>query len=144
MKNSNLTDLDIDQIARREHDQEHDAQRVYVVGGNFTIDAKFPEQQVIKQQEPIIIEKPILVEKEVVVIQKEFIEVEKIVTHIEYKTIEIPTFIKEIEVLTIEKPIIIKEIEIKEILISNNKWLFICLGLQSLAIIGIALLLIMK
>lgn len=153
-KNSNLSQLDTNQIVQKMFDQELDAQRVSIIGGaDIKIDID-PSQitDAIKeglknivippQKTPEIV--PFMTEKEVekhvFIPQIERIEVPVIIKEVEYKTVEVPVIIEKI--VTVEKPIIIKEIEFKEVIKERNYPLIIkvCTVLQTMAIMGILLL----
>lgn len=144
---------DPNQITQYSHDEENNAQRVTIVGGDFGIadavtkslkdlkfDFKYPEAP---KFEPFIVEKEVVVKQyEVLQIphiirEQDFkiIETEKLVTIIEPKIIEIekPIFIKEIEIKVIEQQIIVKEIK------NLDKWLFafLIINLLGLLLLGI-------
>lgn len=154
-KNDKYTDRDENQIARYEHQENLDAKRVYVVGGDFKINVESSQPlkpEIITVEKTIVVEKPVLVEKEIVVKEKEIIEVEKpiIVKEFSIEKIEIPLIQKEIELKTIqiEKPIIVKEVEYRDLKIEvnskENKFLIPLIVLQSISILGIILVLIFK
>lgn len=115
MKNNNLTLLDPNQIQQLQYDQDHDAQRVIIVGDNGSrqiadtikeslkdIKIEIPEQ---KQQESLIISVPTIV-KEI-----EIREVEKTILIPDYKVFEVEKtiVIPQIKIVEIEKPIIVPE-----------------------------------
>lgn len=141
MKNNNLTLLDNDQLIRAEHDQDHDAKRVIIVGGDaaqiaqsvkeglkdLKMDFTLSDEQIAALRPapaPVVSMQP--------EIQFRTIEVPVIVKEIEYRTIEVPVTIKEteIKVIEIEKQVIVKEIEIREI----EKHIFIYKSSQTLII----------
>ncbi len=155
-KNSNISQLDNNQMVQKMFDEELDAQRVSIVGGgdikinidpsqitdaikdglrdfNFTGNTSIINTPTIDKPETLIIKENVFIPQ----IQK--IEVPVIVKEIEYRTIEIPVITEKI--VTIEKPIIIKEIEFKEVIKERNYPLIIkvCTVLQTIAVIGILL-----
>lgn len=152
-KNSNLSQLDHNQMVQKMFDEHLDAQRVSIVGGssiNIDIDPKQITDAIkeglknisIEQKTPEIV--PFLTEKEVekhiFIPQIERIEVPTIIREVEYKTIEIPVITERI--VTIEKPIVIKEVEFKEVIKERNYPLIIkvCTVLQTISVLGILLL----
>lgn len=145
-KNNELTQRDPVQIERREHEEELDAKRVTIVGGDFGIanavkDGLKGLKFDMSASNPQIVEKPFIV-KEI-----EYREVEKpvIVTQIQYKEVEKQVIVKEIEYREVEKPVIVKEVEYREI----NKYepssiiKFIIMS-QTLIIIGLIVKLFIK
>jgi hypothetical protein len=120
-KNTNLTQLDPNQVTRAEHDSLYDAKRVILVGGeklDISIDSnKIADavkdalnfQGLIESNEPHF--NVITVEKQVFIPQ------------IEYKIIEVPVIVKEIEYREIEKPVYITEYKTLEISTSNESML---------------------
>lgn len=152
-KNSNLSQLDHNQMVQKMFDEKLDAQRVSIVGGGeikIDIDpAQITEaireglkNIVIPQQKtpeiiPFLTEKE--VEKHIFLPQIERIEIPTIIKEVVYKTIEIPVITERI--VTIEKPIILKEIEFREVIKERNYPLIIkvCTVLQTIAVLGILL-----
>lgn len=157
-KNSNLTQLDPNQISTLEHDDKNDAKRVILVGGenisisidenklvnavkeglqNIKIDNSQPAQQETRIQ---------IIEKNVFIPQIEIKEIEKIVyiPQIEYKTIEIPVISERI--VTVEKPVIIKETEFKEIVKERHypKVMQICAVIQAIGVIALLIINLLK
>ena len=144
---------DGDQIVRAEHDDEHDAKRVVIVGGeapkiNVTIDTNKVHETIMRAMEKSINSKPkydenvqvkqeiqtITVEKPYIVEKIEYREIEKpyIVEKIQYKEIEKHIITPQlIEYREIEKPVVIKEtvIEIKEVPIIVEKFSKLAIGL---------------
>lgn len=135
MKNSNLTHLDTDQIVKRKFDEAIDADRVIIVGQDFSIDSdkiaqavkdglskfNFVSENIPKVDLQAQIQRDIqIVEKNVFIPQIEIREIEKqvFVPQIEYKTIEVPVITE--RVVTVDRPVIIREIEIKEIITERN------------------------
>lgn len=158
-KNSSSSQLDTDQIVKKTFQEELDAQRVVLVGGekiSLTVDmeqmSKSLSEMFEKQHKefsrnynnPPLINLPYVEEKAqepVIVTIKEIerVEVPTIITQIEYRTIEIPVFTEKL--VTIEKPIVIKEIEFKEIYREKDfpNWYKLCFVLQTMVVCGIFL-----
>lgn len=147
-KNTNISSLDLTQINMRKFDETYDADRVVIVGGDFTIDSdkiaqavkegisniefksnSEPQAQFVKEQVFQTIEKNVFIPQiefktiEVPVIIKEIeireIEKQVIVPIIEYKEVEKIVYIPQIEYKTIEKPVIVEKIEYREINTNN-------------------------
>lgn len=125
-----LTTMDSNMIQRHQHDEDNQAQRVVLVGGDFGIkeavqeslkdlklDIKLPEQKTQVQQQPFIIE------KEVIVKEYELLKVQEIVKEYEIKVIEIEKPIVVTETKLIEVPVIHKEIQFvdKEVIVKEVK-----------------------
>lgn len=106
-KNEYVSNLNPDQISNRKFDDSLDADRVYLVNGNFTIDSDKIAQAVKEGLKNIQLHSPIGIET---LHPKDFIGLEG---HL--NIIEKNVFIPQIEIKTIEVPVIIKEIEIKEV-----------------------------
>lgn len=134
-------------MSQRMYDEDNDAQRVVLVGGNFelTPEIKFPEQRQIEIKEiqiPVIvkeveireIEKPVII-KEIEIRQ---IENTKVVVQEKIQTVEIPVVVKEQLLQTIEKPIIVEKFS------EVSKLLNRVVLLQTLVIIGLVVGLILK
>jgi hypothetical protein len=136
-----ITHRDNNQIACYEHDENVNAKRVVLVGGEIMIpEVKFPDSikmdvkviEIVKEV-PVIVEKVVIKEVEKPIYIDRFVEkeVEKIVyvdkivntvTEIPvikevttYKEIEKPVLIEKTKIVEIEKPVIIKQVEIKEV-----------------------------
>ena len=112
-KNISYTSLDPGQLPTYTFDEENDAQRVILVGGEgLSIKAEIPQQEI----------KVIEVPTQVIVKEIEIKEIEKpvIIKETQIVRIEVPVIVKEIEIKEIEKQVIVKEIEIKEILSGSN------------------------
>lgn len=146
-KNPNLSQLDTNQLAIREHDQENDAKRVIIVGQELSglaegiskaveqglANARLELPKTDTQQDHfniIEVEKPVYIPQ----VDYQFVEIPKIVKEIEYKEIEKPIYITEYK--TIEVPVIIKEIQNTN---SNEVpvWGKILLGSNILTLLGI-------
>lgn len=146
MKNPKITSASTDQIHGREHQEDHDARRVFVVGGNFNIKANLEQPQAAA---PIVI-------KEI-----EFKEIEKVITintvETKIERIEVPVIIPSIQF--VDRVVVVKEVEFKEVIKhvpivetkietiekivyrdvkTSTNVLYIILFLQTLAIVGIA------
>lgn len=155
MFNTNLTQLDVNQMIRRKFDAENDADRVMIVGGeNFTVNADFSEvnknlndlielykSQNVENKNPFIIKETEIKEIQVPIVVKE----------IEIKEIKVPIFMDKI--ITIEKHIPITTIQYREIEkpviiykdvnnVSNPipVWLKVCMIAQTLTMLGIMLI----
>lgn len=101
-----ITHRDSTQVNIYEHDQEKDAKRVIIVGGEMPkFDIALPEQKIQTIEVPVIVKELQFKEVDRIIIQKE-LQIEKV---------EIPVIIQKTEVITIEKPVIVKEIEFKEV-----------------------------
>lgn len=162
MKNNNLSQLDPHQIVKATFQEENDATRVILVGGEkleLNIDSDkiaeavkeglkhidFNEGQKrqnfmqMKQQAQSSKAQTQIIKENVFIPQIEIKEIEKIVyiPQIEYREIERPIIVEKI--ITIEKPIVIKEIEYKEVLVEKYYPLFmkICTIMQAIGIIGL-------
>jgi hypothetical protein len=130
-KNTKLTSLDFNQYTRREHEENYDAKRVFLVGGkdiNVSIDNEKIANSIKESLKNQLIQT---------------IEIPVIIKEIEYKVIEVPVIVKEIEYKTIEKPIVIKEI-IREK--ENDNSLFIKIGfiIQTICILGFCIFKLIK
>jgi len=125
MKNNNLTQLDTDQIHKRKFDDNLDADRVVLVGGDnirITVDTDQITNSIkdglknikIDQKESNIQ----IIEKNVFIPQIEIREIEKqvIVKEIEYRTIEVIKYIEVPKIIEYEKPIVVQEIKTIEVL----------------------------
>lgn len=137
MNNPKLSLLDREQIAIRIFDEDVDAQRVIIVGGDGNQiaasikeglkDLKFETPQTTIQ----IIEIPKII--------TEYKEIEKLLPIVEYKIIEKPIFIKEMQI--VEIPMVIKELQIIEVPIIVEKfpqalkWLFLVQVFMNLVIL---------
>ena len=133
-KNTNITQLDTNQIIKKVYDEDNDAQRVVIVSGDVPemklgIDQdqltnaiqkgleglKQPSITLEKIEIPVIVKETVIERIEVPVIVKEQsiekVEVPVIVKEIELKEIKVPVEI--VKIVEIEKPIIIKEQQIQ-------------------------------
>lgn len=146
-----LTDLDENQISRYKYSKKHNADRVVIVGSeglkaevdmsNFKMpEFKYPD--------------PVTVEKQVVVTQVEYREIEKpvIVKEIEYREIEKPIIINKVEYKEVEVPVYketvkyVPTVEIyeKQVFKDYPKWMQFALIVQSVAILGLLILNLVK
>jgi len=124
------TRKDPNQIVRAEHQEDHDARRVYIVGGQelkLEVDsdkiAKSIQESISNVQFPEIKIPEIttldrnnnikVVEVPVIVPEIKVIEVEKPIVTTEIQVVEKPTIIKETKIEKIEVPVITKEVEYK-------------------------------
>jgi len=155
----NMSNRDSDQVTRFEHDEENNAKRVMLVGGEIFIpEIKFPENlkfdskviEIIKEVPVIVekivikeVEKPIIVEKQVQVVQQVPVFKDNII----YKEIQVPVIVKELEVKEIEKIVFVDKykeidkpiIEYKQVL---PTWAIALLTSQAIGlIVSIALIL---
>lgn len=148
-KNSNLSQLDQNQMAQKMFDQDLDAQRVSIVGGadiKINIDPSQITDAIKDGLKNINLTSPnnkqelLTIKENVFIPQIQIIEKQVIVKEIEYRNIEIPVLVK--EYITVEIPVIQKEIEFKEIIKERNYPLIIkvCTVLQTIAILSILLL----
>lgn len=121
----NISHADPSQIIQREFDEQLDAKRVVIVGGEMPV---FNVQPSINQmQQEVRIEK---IEVPTIIVQKELqiVEVEKILIQkeVQIEKIEVPfvvTEIKEVikevpviqhEIRMVEVPVVVKEIQVKD------------------------------
>lgn len=118
----NISHADPSQIIQREFDEQLDAKRVVIVGGEmpvFNIQKNLQQEVRIERIEvpQIIIQKEIqVVEVEKIVIQKE-VQIEKI--EVPFVVTEIKEVIKEVpviqhEIRMVEVPVVVKEIQVKD------------------------------
>lgn len=154
-KNNNLSSLDVVQMQRQMYDEGNEAQRVILVGSDFSSvttelknsisealkDFKLPEVQVQSiansQTEPIIVTEKEIEYRE---IDRPYIVKE---TEIEYREIEKPYIVKETIIKTIEVPYIVKEIEYREIdkpvyiekQLPLPNWVKLCLVSQTIVLL---------
>lgn len=161
-KNHNLSHQDPNQIVTLEHDNQHDAKRVIIVGGE-KLDISINEDKLVNaikdglssikfennqtSQSGIDNTAQIqIIEKNVFIPQIEIREIEKqiIVPQIEYRTIEIPIITERI--VTIEKPIIIKETEFKEIIKERYypTVLKVCAVIQAIGVVALLIINLLK
>ena len=126
MKNSTLTQLDKDQILKRQYQEDMDAQRVMIVGGGdikINVDTSNIESALKNAVSNIELKMPEMkkevYEKNVFIPQIQIIEKPVIVT--EYKTIEVPVVIKEVQVKEVEKTVIVTEYKTIEVPIFINR-----------------------
>jgi len=154
-KNVNLTHLDPNQIVTLEHDDQFDAKRVILVGGE-KLDISIDQDRLVNA----IKDGLSLIKFENVQNSQPMIDIPTIIQtpQIEYRTIEVPTIIKEIEyrtievpviterIVTIEKPIIIKEIEFKELIKERHypKVMQICAIVQAIGVIALLIINLLK
>lgn len=159
MKNANLTSLDTDQIIKRKFDEQLDADRVVLVGQDFSIDSdkiaeavreglsKIEFKSVDKTQPRVENSAPIQTIKENVFIpQIQVVEIEKqvFIPQIEYKTIEIPVITE--KVITVDRPIIIKEIEFRDV-VKERYYPFVMKAsavIQAIAVIALIIINLLK
>lgn len=115
MKNDNLSLLDNDQIIKREHDQDHDAKRVVIVGG----DGKQIADSIKEGLKDLKIEIPAsnqeVQEKVVYIPEPRVLEIPTIVKQIEIREIEKPVVMTEVKIVEVERPIIVPEVRIIEV-----------------------------
>jgi hypothetical protein len=152
-KNSSSSQLDTDQIIKKVFQEDLEANRVVLVGGekiNINVDSAQIGKSlgdVLKEymrdySAPQLISAPYIEEhaqEPIVVTVKEIerIEIPTIITQIEYRTIEVPVLIEKI--VTVEVPIVIKEVEFKEIIKERDfpNWYKICFILQTIVVCSI-------
>jgi hypothetical protein len=136
-----VTLRDYNQINAHEHQEDLNAKRVVIVGGElpeFNIsnikipDIKIPDFEVKTIEIPtIIIQKELQIEQVPVIVKEfEIKEIEKPVIivqkELQIERVEIPVVQKELEI--IEKPVIIKEVEYKDL----PSWVKVLLVAQAL------------
>jgi hypothetical protein len=141
MKNTKLTQLDLHQIQKRSFDEENDAQRVTIIGGNVpdvkvNVDPSaitnavkagfsgltFPVQPVQQQSTQTVtqiqrIEVPVIVKETII----ERVEIPTIVKEVVYKEIKMP--VETIRTIEVEKPIVTREIQVIEKSTMETKYL---------------------
>lgn len=123
-----VTQRDVNQISKYEHDQEHNAKRVVIVGGSFEV-PKYEHPLNLQQEVRVIeVEKPIIVKE----YEVKIVEVEKQVL------VQVPS---EIRVVEVEKPVIViqKEIETKEVLKDFPLGLKVIICCQALVNLGLVI-----
>lgn len=155
MKNINLTQLDPNQILQAIFQEDKDAQRVVLVGGeklDITVDSNKIAEAIRDGLKNITV--PSYNERLPSFTNAIPIEKNIFIPQIEIKTIEIPTIIKEIEYreiekpiyidrfVTVDKPIIIKETEFRYIEVEKKypKILKITAVVQAIGVICILLM----
>lgn len=146
-----ITSLDPHQIAQYKYDDERRADRVILVGGeklNINADLGGLEAKVQElssslkllsntvppmQNAPEV--KIVEVPKIEVVKQVQYKEIEKpvIVKQVEYKEVQVPVIVTDKQIVEVEKPVLVEK------LIDFPIWLKLCLAIQTLAIIAIAI-----
>lgn len=160
-----ITQRDPGQIDRYEHEESINARRVVLVGGgqinmeanlapvidkleelklNYSQPANTPISQVQ------IIEKPVIIEKEII----RTVEIPQIIEKEITKTVEIPVIVEKDKIVYIDRPVIqevTKYIEIeKPIIIEKEKflkvpnWVYVCFGLQTIALFGLMIIKLVK
>lgn len=158
MKNLKLSQLDVNQMHQKTFDEDNDAVRVLLVGGDITEEIKnsitqafgeikLPEFKYNPPEAPILQPATIIQQPE---IQIKEIQVPTIIKEIEIKEVQVPVVTQKVEF--IEKPIIIKETVFQEIpkyivqekLEKFPSWLKIVLIAQSLSMIGLLILNVIK
>lgn len=161
-KNHNLSHQDPNQIITLEHDNQFDAKRVIIVGGE-KLDITINEDKIVNAikeglsniefknmstSQPIVdnISQIQTIEKNVFIPQIEIKEIEKqvFIPQIEYRTIEIPVITERI--VTIEKPIVIKETEFKEIIKERYypTVLKVCAVIQAIGVVALLIMNLLK
>lgn len=160
-KNSNLTQLDPNQIRQKEHDAENDARRVVIVGGgdiSLSVDSDKLVDAIREGLSNIVLGVETPAPKGVEPVGA--LNIIESAPRIEYRTIEVPVIVKEIEyrevekpiyierLVTVDKPVIIKEIEYKTLEVYKERYYPFVLKasavIQAICIIGILLINIFK
>lgn len=165
MKNTSTTHLDADQIVKKKFDETHDADRVYLVGGE-KIELIVDSDKIGREIGNILGEQVVEFQKnsnQQLSTQLQSVEKNIFIPQVEIKTIEVPTIVKEIEYREIEKQVYIPQIEYKivEIPVITEKiitvdrivtvdkpivieklkevprWQMICIIIQTVAVIGL-------
>jgi hypothetical protein len=108
MKNDNVSLLDNDQMARREHDPAHDAKRVVIVGADGTSIGQEIASSIKESLKDIKLDAPQIIQSPMPQAQTQ--QIDPLVIKIPYQTV-----IKETEIVTIEKPIYVTEIKLVEV-----------------------------
>jgi hypothetical protein len=104
-----MTLRDPSQIDRYEHEENHDARRVYIVGGNIPdVRLQVPDIKVNIDAEKTVVQ---TVEVPTIVKETVIVPVDKIVKEVE--KIEVPVIVKDIEKIHI--PTILKQTEFQEV-----------------------------
>lgn len=157
-----LASLDVNQIVVRQYQENMDAQRVYIIGQDFSSVTEGIKEAVQEGIKGMKIELPVQKTDETMLNDRSFI-VEKpvIVKEIEIREVEKPIIIKEYELKEVEKPVYIekiKEIE-KPVIVTQEKVVYvdkiieksiipnfakICLIAQTFALIGLFLIKLIK
>lgn len=134
MKNKNISMLDAEQMGRQEHDGQHDAKRVIIVGGDGSQIAESIKQSLkdlkIEVSQDKVIEaihaikmpefskeygSPALTPSPTPEIRIERIEIPTIIKEIEYRTLEVEKPVYITETKTIEIPVVVPEVRIIEV-----------------------------
>jgi len=147
MQNKNLSLLDTDQMSKRTFDQEHDAQRVILVGsdGQQIADSIKDALKDIKIEVP---QAPVAPAQSITQVVPSFdvikIPYQTVVKEIEIKEIEKQVFVPEYRIIEIEKQVIVPEYRSIEIPIKTeqkeSKLLHILLVVQTLASIILSIM----
>jgi hypothetical protein len=149
-KNSKLSALDVNQIVKAQFEEDMDAQRVYLVGGDLALAVKEAVKEGMSNLKIDIPrqEQPLVIETEVIVKETQIVEVEKIVMVPQIVEIEKTIFIKEPQIVEVEKPMIIIEprfveierpVFIDRIKVDIPQWLKFVVFCESIILIGVLL-----
>jgi hypothetical protein len=146
-----VTKIDHTQVDRYEHDEQYDAKRVVIVGGDFdtsgivsAIEEKLSNLTIKVDAQPSVVQpqitEPQIIEKTVVVTEYKTIEVEKPIIITEYRMVEVekPFVIDRVVYREVEKPVMVeyvKEIEKPIIVEKIPKMIWGIIIIQSLIIL---------
>lgn len=153
-KTRKLSDMDPSQITRATHDESLNAQRVTLVGlDNLVIEPKIdfsslslpkqesPEIRVIETKVPVVVTETRIerIEVPVILVREKIVEVprERLVFQDKVQMIEVPVFTKEVEYREIQVPVITERLK-------DDKVLKLFQVIQSLAVLGILIKLLLK
>jgi len=140
-----LTQLDNTQLPRYMYDDEMQAQRVVVVGGDFKVNAQVEQAPQIETR----IEK---IEVPVIVKEVQEIKIPEIIKEVQIERIEIPVIVKEVELQVIKTEVVVTKPEIvqveKPVFIDRYhqlpKWAYACMALQAVSSFGLLIAHILK
>lgn len=165
MKNDKVTSLDFNQYSARMYDSEKDAQRVVLVGGeNLTINADISSQSQSSKIEIREIKVPEIIKQ----IEIKETKVPEIIKEIEIREIKVPEIIREVQIKEIQVPVVTQELKIIEVptvilkpeyiekyipmveykeiekFIKVPNWAKVCIIAQTVALIGLLLVKLIK
>lgn len=150
--NTQISNLDANQIPRYTYDEANRAVRVTIMG----TDIKMPEidaTQIKMDFSPLLEKMDQLISKQDVVAPTntvQIIEIPTFIKEIEIKEIEKPIFITEVKIIEIEKPVYITETKYieKPIIVEKFKeipnFAKVCFIIQTLAVFGLLIVKIIK
>jgi len=139
--NKSMSKFDVDQCVRYKFDDEKRADRVFVIN---PMELKFDDKIVVKEFEkievPTVIKEPQIINVPTIVKEIEKIEIPVITKEVQIQTIEVPKIIIQEKIQKIEIPVINSEKEFEKF----PNIVKICMIVQSLALIGLMVVNIIK